>query len=146
MPELVTLSTIAGTIAVATLAYKSTKSLIELIDGLKNAPRLMLDLKGNVAAVQNVIKSIELMLENRDDRTLPRDLRMCLSAARLPLEQCQAVSDEFGQQLREWCPKSIWDKLILHMQEKKVAAFRMRLKDAQDGLDLSLNVCSMWVK
>lgn len=143
MPEPVILSIIASTIAVASLAYKSTKSLIDFIDSLRDAPKLILDLKGDVEGVQSVIRSIELILENRDDRNLPGDLRVCLSSAHLPLEDCRAVSKDFEQKLKEWFNDSMWDKLKANIKETKITKFRARLRDTRDALDLALNVCSM---
>jgi ethanolamine utilization microcompartment shell protein EutS len=71
MPEPVTLSIIASTIAVVTLAYKSTKTLVEFIDCLRGAPKLIKDVKGDVEAVQHILKSFELLLEPRSG-TMPR--------------------------------------------------------------------------
>lgn len=143
MPEPVTLSVVASTIAIAGLAYKSTKSLTNFIDSLTNAPKLIVELKDDIKVVQGLVKSIELMLENRDDRNLPRDLRFCLSSAKVPLEDCRAVSESFERTLEDWFNNSKSDKLKANRKETKVQNFRRRLADTRSALDLALNVCSM---
>jgi hypothetical protein len=143
MPKPVVLSIVASTIAVASLAYKSTKSLIDFIDSLHDAPTLISDLRGDVQAVQNILRSIELILENRDDRQLSGDLRVCLSSAHMPVKDCQAVSEEFEKKLRDWFRDSAWDRLKANFKEAKIAKFRTRLRDTRDTLDLALNICSM---
>lgn len=140
MPE--PLSITASTIAIATLAYESTKSLTDFIDSLKNAPKLISDLKGDVSAVQGVIRSLETMLENRDDRNLPAELRVCLSSAKVPLEDCQAVSKDFELKLKVWFHDSKWDKFKANFKETNIEKFRMRMRDTRDTLHLALTVCS----
>jgi hypothetical protein len=141
MPE--PLSVTASTIAIATLAYNSIKSLINFIDSLKNAPKLISDLKGDVSAVQGVIRSLETMLENRDDRSLPAELRVCLSSAKIPLEDCQAVSKVFEQKLKDWFHDTKWDKYKADFKEKQIERFRTRMRDTRDTLHLALTVCSL---
>jgi hypothetical protein len=137
------LSIIASTIAVATVAYKSTQSLIDFIDSLRNATQVISDLKSDVSAVQTTIKSVDLMLENRDNRNLPRDLRLCLSSAKVPLEDCQIVSKNLERDLRAWFHDTAWDKLKVSFKEAKIEKYRVRLRDTRDMLHLALDVCSM---
>lgn len=141
MPEPVGL--IAGTICIATFAYKSTKSLVEFIDSLKDAPKLISDVKGDVKATQNIIQSIESMLQNRDADNISGDLHACLVSSQLPLKDCQSVSEDFEAKLRDWFNDSKWDRLKANFKETKIAKFRTRLKDTRDTLDLALNVCLM---
>ncbi len=137
------LSITAGIIAVATLAYNSTKSLADFIDSLKDAPKLISDLKVDINATQGVIKSLKSLLENRDGSSLPNKLRVCLSSAKVPLEDCQAVSKAFELKLKEWFHNSRWDNLKANFKETKIEKFRTRLRDTRDTLHLALTVCSL---
>jgi hypothetical protein len=143
MPEPVVLSIIASTIAVVTLAYKSTKTLVEFIDSLQGAPKLIKDVKGDVKAVQHILKSIELLLEPRSETNASTDLQDCLNSARVPIQDCDNACTEFAKDLKEWFRHNLSDKLTTNFKETKIANFRMRLRDTRGTLDLALNVCSM---
>jgi hypothetical protein len=143
MPEPVTLSIIASTIAVATLAYKSTKTLVEFIGSLRGAPKLIQDVKGDVEAVQHILKSIELLLEPRGGKDVSTDLQDCLNSSRVPIQDCHDACTEFEKDLKEWFDHNFSDRLTTNFKEKKIANFRMRLRDTRGTLDLALNVCSM---
>jgi hypothetical protein len=142
MVEPVTLSVIASTIAVATLAYQSTKSLFEFIDSLQDAPQLISDVKSDIKAVQDVLKSIELMLEGRKDSNVPGDLQSCLSSSRVPMQDCQSICAELDRKLKERFHNKAWDKVTVNFKEGKITKVRARLRDTRDVLNISLNVCS----
>jgi hypothetical protein len=137
------LSVTASTIAIATPAYNSTKSLIDFIDSLKNAPKLISDLKGDVSAVQSVIRSLETMLENRNDTSLSAEFRVCLSSAKIPLEDCQTVSKDFKLKLKDWFLDSNGDRYKANSEKDHIEKFRTRMRGICDTLHLVLTVCSL---
>jgi hypothetical protein len=143
MPEPVALSIVASTIAVVTLAYKSTKTLVEFIDSLQGAQKLILDVKGDIKAVQATLTSIELLLEDKNDTPASVELKDCLLSAKVPIEDCRDACDDFGKDLKEWYHHNMSDRLTTNFKEKKITSFRMRLRDTRAMLDLTLNVCSM---
>jgi hypothetical protein len=143
MPEPLTI--VAGTLSIVNGAITATKSLIDFIDSIKNAPQLINDLKTDVEATQSIIASLEELLKGRDNdaENLPADLRACLSSANRPLEDCKAVAEEFERKLKKWFGDSVWDRLKPSIKETKITRLRARLRDTQGRLDLVLNVCSM---
>lgn len=79
----------------------SIKSLSNFINSLNNTPRHISNPRGDVGAVQSAIKSLKLMLENQEDESFPTELQVCLSSAKIPLEECQVVYADFEQKLNE---------------------------------------------
>ncbi|PSN60754.1 hypothetical protein BS50DRAFT_681332 [Corynespora cassiicola Philippines] len=139
------LSFTASTIAIVTLAYKSTKSFIDFIEALKDAPQMISDLKGDVSAVQNVIKLLENLIERSEVNTIPDEIRLCLSSAKVPLKDCETVIRAFQSKLIDWFHNSKWSMINASLKEAKIQKFRMRMKDTQETLHLALTVCSLKV-
>lgn len=94
MPEPLTI--VARTLSILHGAITATKSLIDFIESIKNAPQLISDLHRDVEATQSVIITFEELLKGRDEdaERLPADLCAGLSSANRPLENCKTVAEE----------------------------------------------------
>lgn len=145
MPEPV-ISTLASTIAIAGLAYSSAKKLIDFIDTIQNAPRLISELKGDVAAILLILNSLQTLGEGHTpDNTsnATDDLHTSLQSAHTQIEDCNVACAELQLKLQKWCPKSKWTAIEMNFKGAKIAHYRMRLRDTAARLNLALMFCSM---
>ncbi|OBT75572.1 hypothetical protein VF21_05832 [Pseudogymnoascus sp. 05NY08] len=139
------LSVTAGTIAVAGLAYSSSKALYELISTIQGAPQVFQELNQYIAALGQVLNALKTNLDGRGTRLSDGQIT-CLQEAKLTLEGCDIACKDFKTKMERLTThshdgrKSFRDGIKLHFQNKSIADFQMRLAGWKETLALALDV------
>ncbi|RDW87384.1 hypothetical protein BP5796_03078 [Coleophoma crateriformis] len=129
-------SVTASTIAVAGLAYASSRVLYEFISTIRDTPHVFQELNQYVAA---------LNLDGRGGR-LSESQVACLQEVKPTLEGCDAACKDFKTQMEELTAhsqggrRSFKDSIKLNFQNKNIADFRMRVVAWKESLALALDV------
>ncbi|OAL44919.1 hypothetical protein IQ07DRAFT_226322 [Pyrenochaeta sp. DS3sAY3a] len=144
MPEPVTI--IAGVLSIVNGTITATKTLLDFIDSIRNAPKLVFELRRDVESTKSIIQAIEDLVRPMEDSVegIPADLRACFSSTDHTLEDCKVVTEEFETKLKKWFKDSAWDRLKPTFKDAEIERFRTRLRDTRDVLNLNLKVCTMY--
>jgi hypothetical protein len=139
------LSVTAGVIAVAGLAYSSSKALYELISTIQDAPQVFQDLNQYIGALGQILEALKTNLDGRGTR-LSESQIACLQEAKPTLEGCDLACKDFNTKIEGLTThsqdgrRSFRDSVKLHFQNKSIADFRMRLAGWKESLSLALDV------
>jgi hypothetical protein len=139
------LSVTAGVIAVAGLAYSSSKALYELISTIQDAPQGFQELNQSIAALSQILEALRTNLDGRGTR-LSQSQIACLQEAKPILEGCDHACKNFKTKIEGLTihshdsRRSFRDSIKLHFQNKSIADFRMRLADWKESLAIALDV------
>jgi hypothetical protein len=139
------LSVTAGVIAVAGLAYSSSKALYELISTIRDAPQEFQDLNQYIEALSQILKALKTNLDGRGAR-LSESQIACLQDARPTLEGCDLACKEFKTKIERLAThsqdgrRSFRDSVKLNFQNKSIADFRTRVANWKESLALALDV------
>jgi hypothetical protein len=139
------LSVTAGIIAVAGLAYSSSKALYELISTIQDAPQVFQELNQYIAALSQILEALKTNLDGRGTR-LSESQITCLQEAKPTLEGCDLACKDFKTKMEGLTihsrdgRRSFRDSIKLHFQNKSIADFRMRLAGWKESLALALDV------
>jgi hypothetical protein len=145
------LSIAAGVITVASVAYSSTKNLYEFIQAIKGAPKTLEDTNADLAALQQVLNSLEEELKDKPDTELPDGLKKLLEDVKPALEECTKTCNEFRAKLAKVTSHttedhtSKRDMIKLHFQDKEILAFKYRIASLKATLSLALESASLYV-
>jgi hypothetical protein len=99
------ISLASGLLALVIFAHKSCLTLHTTIQSIKNHPKRVRDLIGELEALSAVLESLT--------DTLKSDTNVNLSALDLPLRRCGSACDEFLQEVQKCCSRSGGDKMSL---------------------------------
>ena len=128
------LSITASVITVAGLAYKSTKALYEAIETIKDAPEFFETLNKDVKGLNNVLKAILEVIEDKEKAaSLPAAQVTCLKALELPLQNCHEASDAFKAKIEKFTAHSSEshtskrDRIHLHFKKDEIESLRYNL-------------------
>jgi len=136
------LSFTASVIAVATLAWQSTKAAYDIVDGLVGAPSIIADSQRLLSQTQNTLDTLRETLGT--DPGTPNVLESVLQKIKLnsTLESVQSLCSEFSETLRG-CTKHSTDskfgkrdRLIVSLHESKIARFNKQLGECQGTISL----------
>lgn len=127
------LSLTASVIAVATLAWQSTKEAYGIVDGLVGAPNVIADSKRLLSQTQNTLDTLRDTLTT--DTGTPGVLESVLQKIKLDstLESVQCLCGEFGETLKGYTRHSTdsrygkRDRLIVNLHGSKIARFNKQL-------------------
>ncbi|RDW73400.1 hypothetical protein BP6252_07307 [Coleophoma cylindrospora] len=139
------LSVTASAIAVAGLAFASSRALYDFISAIRDAPQAFQDLNQYVAALSQVLNTLKTDLDGRGGR-LSESQVACLQAVKPTLEGCDVACKEFKTKIEELTAHSQGGKrsfktsIKLSFQNKNIADFRMRLVAWKESLALALDV------
>ena len=139
------LSVTAGIIAVAGLAYSSSKALYELISTIQDAPQVFQELNQYIAALSQTLEALKTNLDGRGTR-LSESQIACLQEAKPTLKGCDLACKDFKTKMEGLTihshdgRRSFRDSIKLHFQNKSIADFRMRLAGWKESLALTLDV------
>jgi hypothetical protein len=128
------LSVTAGVIAVAGLAYSSSKALYDLISTIRDAPQVFQDLNQYIEALNQILKALKTNLDGRGAR-LSESQIACLQEAKPTLEGCDLACKDFKTKIEGLTAhsqdgrRSFRDSIKLNFQNKSIADFRMRVVD-----------------
>jgi hypothetical protein len=139
------LSVTASVIAVAGLAYSSSKALYEFISAIQGAPQVFQELNQYIAALSQILEALKTNLDGCSTR-LSESQIVCLQEAKPILEGCDLSCKGFKTKMEGLTihsqngRRSIRDSTRLHFQNKSIADFRMRLAGWKESLVIALNV------
>jgi hypothetical protein len=139
------ISVTASIIAVAGLAYSSSKALYDLISTIQDAPQVFQDLNQYIAALGQILEALKTNLDGRGTR-LSKGQIACLQEAIPTLEGCDLACKDFKTKMEGLTThsqdgrRSFRDSIKLHFQNKSIADFRMRLAGWKESLALALDV------
>ena len=143
------LSVTAGIIAVAGLAYSSSKALYELISTIQDTPQVFQDLNQYIAALSQILEALRINLNGRNAR-LSESQIVCLQEMKPTLEGCDLACRDFRTKIEKLTihshdgRRSFRDSIKLHFQNKGIADFRMRLTGWKESLALALDVALLY--
>lgn len=139
------LSVTAGIIAVAGVAYSSSKALYELISTIQDAPQVFQGLHQYLEALSQILEALKTDLDGRGTR-LSKSQIACLQRARPTLEGCDLACKDFKTKMEELTThsqdgrRSFRDSIKLRFQNKSIVDFRTRLAGWNKSLALVLDV------
>lgn len=130
------LSITASVIAVANLAYSSSKVLFETISGIRDAPESLHHLKTDIGILYNTIYHLHQWLAKgeRTDATLSQAQKSNLREIEPSLAACRTACDAFKAKIDQLLRHStdgrisLRDKIKTHFQENEISSFQARLE------------------
>ena len=143
------LSVSASLIAIAGLAWTSSKALYDVIDGLADAPQAITNINNNLVAVQAVLESLKQALGSKQSAALDPVLRQI--GIDVALEGCRAVCDDFKATIDKYTTHSTKtkfskrDRLTVTFRKSKIATFTERLDLCKSTINLALTSATLYV-
>ncbi|KAL4733369.1 hypothetical protein BDV11DRAFT_175766 [Aspergillus similis] len=141
------LSIIANVIAVASLAYSSSKILFQTISGIHDAPETLVHLQTDVWNLHETIHSLYQLLEvKKSDTDLSEAQKSNLREIQPTLDACRLACDAFKAKLDGFLRRSteghvsLRDRLRMQFQEEEIAAFQARLSSYKSTLAIALEL------
>ncbi len=140
----------AGIIAVVTIAYSSSKTLVETVKGIRDAPKTFQDLSTDLAALQEVLGLLGARLDSGGQGGPFSEAQIsCLEHLATPLRACSNACSEFKLKLDDvMCHSSdthtsFRDRIKLRFQDKDITAFRFKLASYKLTLSIALEFASL---
>jgi len=139
----------ASIIAIAGLAYQSSKTLYELLDGIQNAPKTLQGLSEDLSAISHLLKSITSAMEDSSDDSFSNGVKKCLEEVKPALAGCGKTCDEFREKMAKIMSHSDEehtskrDRIKLQFEQKDIVAFRYRLGSYKATLNIALSLASL---
>ncbi|KAF7505378.1 hypothetical protein GJ744_000999 [Endocarpon pusillum] len=144
------LSIAASVIAVATLAYSSSKTLYQTISAIYDTPEILVHLKTDVETLYETIHSLQQELEKKDTNAALSDAQKSNLREIMPtLQACHIACDEFNSKIDRLMRRSkdgqtSWrDRLKLQFQEKEIGGFQARLASYKSTLAIALDFATL---
>lgn len=144
------LSITASVIAVAGLAYSSSKTLYQTIADIRDAPETFAHLKSDIETLYQTIYSLQQELKKEDsDAALSDAQKSNLREVKPTLEACHSACDAFKGKIEKLLGSStdgnicIWDRLKLQFQDKEIGAFQARLESFKATLSIALDFSTL---
>ncbi|KAH6668665.1 hypothetical protein F5X68DRAFT_216602 [Plectosphaerella plurivora] len=139
------LSITAGVIAVATLAFQSSKALHDLVETYRHSNKMFSDLSAEIDSLSGVLCSLQTV--SGDDRGFSFSQTQCrvLKTAEVALRNCTSTLDAFGAKVNKLMSNSTAgnmskrDKFLLHLKTNDIAAFRIQLGSYKSTLTIVLH-------
>lgn len=139
----------ASIITIAGLAYQSCKTLYELLDGIRSAPKTLQRLNEDLSAVQTLLKSIRSAMEDSSEDSFSDGVKQCLDEVKPALAGCGKTCDEFAEKISKIMSHSnekhtsARDRIKLQFQEKDILVFRYRIGSYKATLNIALSLASL---
>jgi hypothetical protein len=137
----------ASVIALAGLAYSSSKSLYETISGIHDAPKI---LKADIETLYQTIHSLEQELNKQDSNAaLSEAQKSNLHEIESTLKACCSTCDALKDQLDRLTRHSkdshtnLWDRFKLRFREKEIGACQARLDGCKSTLAIALDLSNL---
>ncbi|KAM0426325.1 hypothetical protein ACHAPT_008365 [Fusarium lateritium] len=130
----------ANVIAIATLAWQSSKAACDLIDGLVEAPRVIADTRRRLLDTQSTLGLLQTQLITHKEP--PQILDSLLEQIRLShsIELTRHLCDEFQDKLREYTQHSTpsnfstRDKFVVNFHESTIRKINTELSNSHLGM------------
>ncbi|KAJ5627354.1 hypothetical protein N7528_004781 [Penicillium herquei] len=139
----------ASIIGIVTLAFQSSKTLYELIDGILNAPKHLKDLNEEVSTVSQVLSSLKSAVEGTSDDELSDGVKNNLRDAQPAIQGCERVCNELFQKISQITSHSssthtrLDDRIRLKFQDKAILAFKYRIESYKSTLSIVLGLVTL---
>jgi Fungal N-terminal domain of STAND proteins len=134
----------ASIVEIAILACRSSNSLYELIDRIREAPKALKDLNADLLSFQQLLGSLEEEIRGTPDASLSDQFKQRLEEIKPTLEECSKACGEFKAKLSRITSNSnkdhtsVSDKVKLQFKEKEIIAFRSKLAGYNTTLNMAL--------
>lgn len=138
------ISIATGVLGLTSVAYKSAKSLYDLIGSLRNVPTYLVELRDHLGALNKAIQAVKVAIAESPESELSADQNLCLDALQHAMRSCRATCDDFEQRLTQLTSRSAngrvdWrDRARFHLNEGDVTLFKSRLGDWRQTLSVAL--------
>jgi hypothetical protein len=138
--------TVSGAIAVIDTTAHAIRTLMDDINGIKDAPATIRNVKTELENVQPIITSLRTALQN--DGTVTDDFRTLVQSSNVEkaLKTCEESCKNFQSTLRKWLKHSDdagvdWrDRIkVGFFGEKKLAALTNELNICKSTISMALN-------
>jgi predicted nucleic acid-binding Zn-ribbon protein len=142
------LSIAASVIAVAGLAFSSSKALFELISTIHDAPSVFRNLNQDITALGQILDALRTTLSDRA-ATMSEGQMACLRAVEQPLEGCDLACKDFRTKVEGLTihsrdgKRSLRDGVKLRFQSKSIEDFQTKIASWKASLALALDVVSL---
>jgi hypothetical protein len=139
------LSITASVVAVAGLAYSSSKVLYELISTIRDAPSIFRDLNQDLTTLSHILTALRTKLPDRNATRGEAQLA-CLAAAEQTLQGCDLACRAFKEKIdgltihSQDGKRSFRDGLKLKFQGKSIEDFRVKIISWKASLALALDI------
>lgn len=138
------LSLTASVIAIASLAAQSTKAAYTIIDGLVEAPQVIVHSKNILSGTRNTLDTLNHTLITSSKA--PSKLESVIRSIKLDdtLRVTQNLCDNFSTTIAQYTSRSTdarlsnRDRVLLSLHESKIAKFNEQLSDCQRTISLVL--------
>jgi chromosome segregation ATPase len=137
----------ASVIALARLAYSSSKSLYQTISGIHDAPQI---LKADIETLYQTIHSLKQELKKQDSNAaLSEAQKSNLREIEPTLKACCNTCDAFKAQLDRLTRHSkdshtsLWDRFKLQFQEREIGACQAQLDGCKSMLAIALDLSNL---
>lgn len=143
---------ITGTaLAVASLLYSSCRTVCDIIDQYKKAPKEYRDLSQDLRGLESVLESLKKSLHGVDDASLSQEQKETLRDLELPLKTCTTACDNFKMKLSSMTSHSTEDhaatrdRFRLHFNKSDVTFLREKLNTTKGTLQIAMSVSMLSV-
>ena len=137
----------ASVVALAASAYASGKFLYETISSIRDAPKIVANLKFDIEALFLIIDSLEQELkEQHSHAALSEAQKLNLQTT---LGACRKTCSQFREKLDRLTRRSrdghigLLDRFKLQLYEKKIREFQDRLETHKSNLGIALESSSL---
>jgi archaellum component FlaC len=134
------LDTAAGVIAVAGLAWSSSKALYDLVSSLSDVPDSIANLKDGLSQTQNALETLQETIKSNQMEAIEELLKKVKIEE--ALKATQALCDDFSNTIKKYTSHSTdtkfskRDRLTVNFHESKITQFSDRLRDCRQTLTL----------
>lgn len=135
---------VAGALGLTNVAFKSAKSLYDLIGSLRNVPTYLIELRDHLGALNKAIHGVKVTIAGFPEAELSEDQSLCLDALQHAMQSCRSTCEDFEQRLTQLTSHSTngrvdWrDRARFHLNESDVTLFKSRLGDWRQTLSVAL--------
>ena len=141
---------ITGTsLAVASLLYSTCRTICDIIDSYRKAPKEYQDLAQDFKALQSQLSSLQNFLRSMNDSSLSSEQIESLKDLEPPLKSCNNACVDFKKKLSSMTSHStedhtfFWDRLRLHFNKSDVTFLREKLNTAKTTTQVALGVSTL---
>lgn len=145
----------AGVIGISSAAYASCKSLHDLLQSMRNAPRecvsFMTELNEVTRVLEGFNKELDRVSEQSTDEKRPTALKASLEQVQPCIAELKKACDEFKDKLERTFAHSTEDRTSLRdrfkftFQDKSIASFQYRLTSYKETISIALTLVTLYV-
>jgi hypothetical protein len=140
---------VASVITVADLAYKSTISLYQVIDGFRTASQTLSELYTDLSDVRQLLLGLTSTLKGLDEKRLTGGLGRCLQNLEPSIDAYHRVCIDFEKKVTQITSHSTGghlsfrDNIRIQFEEKGILAFVSRLASHKATISIVLGLLNL---